>query len=135
MADDVVAGGEKLLQVFLGLRQVHPFALAVAVGNDPSADAVIFSDAGDNPGGGGLGTTTWGAFPGHTLDDIQSGIGVVHKNMSVGAQAGEVDKVKRSESGMIVDPITVRPEQRIYEALQLMARYKISGFPVTRSVR
>ena len=60
------------------------------------------------------------------------GIGVIHKNMSVGAQAGEVDKVKRSESGMIVDPITVRPEQRIFEARQLMDRYKISGFPVTR---
>ena len=44
------------------------------------------------------------------------GIGIVHKNISVAAQAAEVDKVKRSESGMIVDPITMRPEQRIYEA-------------------
>ncbi len=60
------------------------------------------------------------------------GIGMIHKNMSVSAQAGEVDKVKRSESGMIVDPITMQPEQRIYEALEVMARYRISGVPVTR---
>jgi IMP dehydrogenase len=60
------------------------------------------------------------------------GIGIIHKNMPVTAQAGEVDKVKRSESGMIVDPITMRPEQRIYEALEVMARYRISGVPVTR---
>jgi IMP dehydrogenase len=60
------------------------------------------------------------------------GIGVIHKNMSFSAQAGEVDKVKRSESGMIVDPITMRPEQKIYEALEVMARYRISGVPVTR---
>jgi IMP dehydrogenase len=58
------------------------------------------------------------------------GIGIVHKNLSVSAQAGEVDKVKRSESGMIVDPITMHPEQRIYEALEVMARYRISGVPV-----
>jgi len=60
------------------------------------------------------------------------GIGVIHKNLSFAAQAGEVDKVKRSESGMIVDPITMRPEQKIYEALEVMARYRISGVPVTR---
>jgi IMP dehydrogenase len=60
------------------------------------------------------------------------GIGIVHKNMSVAAQATEVDKVKRSESGMIVDPITMRPEQRIREALEVMAQYRISGVPVTR---
>jgi IMP dehydrogenase len=60
------------------------------------------------------------------------GIGIVHKNMPVAAQAAEVDKVKRSESGMISDPITMRPEQRIYEALEVMARYKISGVPITR---
>ncbi len=60
------------------------------------------------------------------------GIGIVHKNLPVEAQAAEVDKVKRSESGMIVDPITMRPEQRIYEALEVMARYRISGVPVTR---
>jgi len=60
------------------------------------------------------------------------GIGMIHKNLSISAQAGEVDKVKRSESGMIVDPITMQPEQRIYEALEVMARYRISGVPVTR---
>ncbi|MFT5444377.1 MAG: IMP dehydrogenase, partial [Myxococcota bacterium] len=60
------------------------------------------------------------------------GIGIIHKNMPVDAQAAEVDKVKRSESGMIVDPITMRPEQRIHEAIDVMARYRISGVPVTR---
>ncbi|MFP6606423.1 MAG: IMP dehydrogenase, partial [Myxococcota bacterium] len=60
------------------------------------------------------------------------GIGIVHKNLSVTEQAAEIDKVKRSESGMIIDPITMRPEQRIYEALEVMARYRISGVPVTR---
>ncbi len=60
------------------------------------------------------------------------GIGIVHKNLSAVEQAAEVDKVKRSESGMIVDPITMNPEQPIYEALELMARYRISGVPVTR---
>jgi IMP dehydrogenase len=60
------------------------------------------------------------------------GIGIVHKNLSGADQAAEVDKVKRSESGMIVDPITMRPEQRIHEALEVMTRFKISGVPVTR---
>jgi IMP dehydrogenase len=60
------------------------------------------------------------------------GIGIIHKNLPPVVQAGEVDKVKRSESGMIVDPITMRPEQRIHEALEVMKRYKISGVPVTR---
>jgi len=60
----------------------------------------------------------------------QGGLGVIHKNLSIGAQAEEVDRVKRSESGMIVDPVTVRPEQKIAEALEVMARYKISGVPV-----
>jgi IMP dehydrogenase len=60
------------------------------------------------------------------------GIGVVHKNLSISDQAAEVSKVKRSESGMIVDPITMQPEQRIYEALEVMARYHISGVPVIR---
>ena len=60
------------------------------------------------------------------------GIGILHKNQPIAAQAAEVDKVKRSESGMISDPITMRPEQRIYEALEVMARYKISGVPITR---
>jgi len=61
----------------------------------------------------------------------EGGIGVLHKNLSIEAQAHEVDKVKRSESGMIVDPITMRPEQKIYEALELMGRYRISGVPIT----
>jgi IMP dehydrogenase len=60
------------------------------------------------------------------------GIGMIHKNLPIGDQAGEVDKVKRSEAGMIVDPITMRPEQQIYQALEVMARYRISGVPVTR---
>jgi IMP dehydrogenase len=60
------------------------------------------------------------------------GIGIVHKNLPIDAQAAEVDKVKRSESGMISDPITMRPEQMIFEALEVMARYKISGVPITR---
>ncbi len=60
------------------------------------------------------------------------GIGMIHKNMPIAVQAAEVDKVKRSESGMIVDPITMRPEQRIYEALDVMLRYRISGVPITR---
>jgi IMP dehydrogenase len=60
------------------------------------------------------------------------GIGIVHRNLTIAAQASEVDKVKRSESGMIVDPITMDPEQRIWEALEVMARYRISGVPVTR---
>ena len=58
------------------------------------------------------------------------GIGVIHRNMSAEHQAEEVDMVKRSESGMIVDPVTVRPSQLVHEALDLMARYRISGLPV-----
>lgn len=61
------------------------------------------------------------------------GIGIIHKNMSIEEQAEEVDKVKRSESGMIVDPITISPDASIYEAEELMAKYKISGVPVTQS--
>jgi IMP dehydrogenase len=61
----------------------------------------------------------------------EGGIGIVHKNLSIEAQAAEVDKVKRSESGMIVDPVTIRPSARIREALALMAHFKISGVPVT----
>ncbi len=59
------------------------------------------------------------------------GIGVVHKNMDPRAQAGEVERVKRSESGMITKPITLEPDKTIDEALALMAHYKISGFPIT----
>ena len=61
----------------------------------------------------------------------EGGIGIVHKNMSVEAQAEMVRKVKRSESGMITDPITLRPDQTIGEAWKLMAEYHISGVPIT----
>ncbi|MFN2443403.1 MAG: IMP dehydrogenase [Thermoanaerobaculia bacterium] len=61
----------------------------------------------------------------------QGGMGIIHKNMAIEAQAEEVDRVKRSEAGMIVDPVTMRPWQRISEALQVMEKYKISGVPVT----
>src|SRR2546422_9860771 len=59
------------------------------------------------------------------------GLGVIHKNLSIADQASEVDRVKRSESGMIVDPITLSPTHRIYEALELMKKYRISGVPIT----
>ena len=59
------------------------------------------------------------------------GLGVIHKNMPIDAQAEEVDRVKRSEAGMIVDPVTMRPWQRISEAMDVMEKYKISGVPVT----
>jgi len=61
----------------------------------------------------------------------QGGIGVIHKNLSVEEQASEVDRVKRSESGMIVNPITLSPKNRIHEALDLMKKYRISGVPIT----
>src|ERR1700744_2146353 len=60
----------------------------------------------------------------------QGGIGIIHRNMPVDRQAEEVDRVKRSESGMIVDPITIEPELKISDALALMKRYRISGVPV-----
>jgi len=63
----------------------------------------------------------------------QGGIGIVHRNMPIERQAEEVDRVKRSESGMIVDPVTIGPEQKISEALELMKRFRISGVPVTRN--
>ena len=62
----------------------------------------------------------------------EGGIGIIHRNMPAAAQAAEVDKVKKSESGMIVDPITMDPDQKIYEALEIMKKYRISGVPVTR---
>jgi IMP dehydrogenase len=62
----------------------------------------------------------------------QGGIGFIHRNQSVERQAEEVDRVKRSESGMIVDPITIGPEKKISDALAVMERYRISGVPVTR---
>jgi IMP dehydrogenase len=61
----------------------------------------------------------------------QGGIGVIHKNLSIEEQASEVDRVKRSESGMIVNPITLAPSNKIYEALELMKKYSISGVPIT----
>ncbi|HYO63607.1 MAG TPA: IMP dehydrogenase, partial [Pyrinomonadaceae bacterium] len=60
----------------------------------------------------------------------QGGLGVVHKNLPVERQAEEVDTVKRSESGMIVDPVTIRHDRPVREALAVMERYKISGVPV-----
>ena len=63
------------------------------------------------------------------------GIGVIHKNLSIEEQATEVDRVKRSESGMIVNPITLAPENRIHEALELMKKYRISGVPITEGGR
>src|SRR5579864_6554185 len=62
----------------------------------------------------------------------QGGIGMIHRNMTVDRQAEEVDRVKRSESGMIVDPITISPDKKISDALDVMKRYRISGVPVTR---
>jgi IMP dehydrogenase len=61
----------------------------------------------------------------------KGGIGIIHRNMSIQKQAEEVDKVKRHESGMIVDPITMRPHNKIYEAKEVMKRYRISGLPIT----
>jgi len=60
----------------------------------------------------------------------QGGIGFIHKNMSIEEQAAEVDRVKRSESGMITNPITLNKDSRVYQAEELMSRYKISGLPV-----
>ena len=65
----------------------------------------------------------------------QGGIGIIHKNMAIDKQAAEVDKVKRSESGMIVDPITMSPNAKIEDAVKLMAHYKISGVPITEDGR
>src|SRR5437879_1804349 len=65
----------------------------------------------------------------------QGGRGLIKRNMTMERQAEEVDKVKRSESGMIVDPVTVDPEQKISDALEVMKRYRISGVPVTKNGR
>jgi IMP dehydrogenase len=62
----------------------------------------------------------------------EGGIGIIHRNMSVSEQALEVDKVKKSESGMILNPITMHPDQKIYEALEIMKKYRISGLPITK---
>jgi IMP dehydrogenase len=63
----------------------------------------------------------------------EGGIGFIHKNLTIQQQALEVDKVKKSESGMIVDPITMRPNQKISDALEMMAKYRISGVPITKA--
>src|SRR3954447_24762951 len=60
----------------------------------------------------------------------EGGIGIVHRNLSIEAQVGEIDKVKRSESGMIVEPVTLTPAAPVRAALELMARYKVSGVPI-----
>jgi IMP dehydrogenase len=65
----------------------------------------------------------------------QGGLGFVHRNMSVERQAEEVDRVKRSESGMIVDPVTISPEYSVRHALELMNKYHVSGLPVTRGTK
>jgi len=65
----------------------------------------------------------------------QGGIGVIHKNMSPERQAAEVDKVKRSESGMIVDPITLTPDKTVGDALAVMQKFSISGIPITEGER
>ncbi|HZP64435.1 MAG TPA: IMP dehydrogenase [Terriglobales bacterium] len=63
----------------------------------------------------------------------QGGIGIVHRNLTIEQQANEVDKVKRSESGMIVDPVTMSPEAKVSDALEIMRKYKISGVPITKN--
>jgi IMP dehydrogenase len=65
----------------------------------------------------------------------QGGIGFVHRNMTIERQAEEIDRVKRSESGMIVDPVTIGPEMSVRQALDIMNKYKVSGLPVTRGQR
>src|SRR6266700_4513934 len=61
----------------------------------------------------------------------QGGLGIIHRNLTIEQQANEVDKVKRSESGMIVDPVTMSPTDRVSDALEVMRKYKISGVPIT----
>ncbi|MFY9584946.1 MAG: IMP dehydrogenase [Candidatus Acidiferrales bacterium] len=65
----------------------------------------------------------------------QGGVGFIHRNMTVERQAEEVDRVKRSESGMIVDPVTIAPELSVRHALEIMNKYRVSGLPVTRGPR
>jgi IMP dehydrogenase len=65
----------------------------------------------------------------------QGGIGIVHRNMPIDRQGEEVDRVKRSESGMIVDPVTISPDITLRQALEIMTKYRISGLPVTRGSR
>src|SRR5260221_3034564 len=61
----------------------------------------------------------------------QGGLGIIHRNLTIEQQANEVDKVKRSESGMIVEPVTVSPDAKVSDALEVMQKYKISGVPIT----
>src|SRR5690349_5304426 len=63
----------------------------------------------------------------------QGGIGIIHRNLTIEQQANEVDKVKRSESGMIVDPVTMSPDDKVSDALEVMRKYKISGVPITKN--
>src|SRR6266700_3317545 len=63
----------------------------------------------------------------------QGGLGIIHRNLTIEQQANEVDKVKRSESGMIVDPVTMSPTDRVSDALEVMRKYKISGVPITKN--
>src|SRR5207249_450083 len=63
----------------------------------------------------------------------QGGLGIIHRNLTVEQQAEEVDKVKRSESGMIVDPVTMSPDDKVSDALDMMRKYKISGVPITKN--
>jgi IMP dehydrogenase len=62
----------------------------------------------------------------------QGGLGIIHRNLTIEQQANEVDKVKRSESGMIVDPVTMSPDAKVSDALEVMQKYKISGVPITQ---
>ena len=62
----------------------------------------------------------------------QGGMGIIHRNLTIDQQANEVDKVKRSESGMIVDPVTMSPDAKVSDALDVMKKYKISGVPITQ---
>src|SRR6202049_2614488 len=63
----------------------------------------------------------------------QGGLGIIHRNLTIDQQANEVDKVKRSESGMIVDPVTMSPDAKVSDALEVMQKYKISGVPITKN--
>src|SRR5574337_1462135 len=63
----------------------------------------------------------------------QGGLGIIHRNLTIEQQANEVDKVKRSESGMIVDPVTMSPDAKVSDALEMMRKYKISGVPITKN--
>jgi IMP dehydrogenase len=63
----------------------------------------------------------------------QGGLGIIHRNLTIEQQAEEVDKVKRSESGMIVDPVTMSPDDKVSDALEVMRKYKISGVPITKN--